>query len=80
MDPSTTPFYLDKGLYVAVLSPLFVLLNQKFGLTLDAAAIAAILLPFVAYILGHKWKSGTIVAAQVAARAAAQAPSGQLGA
>lgn len=72
--PVVTPFYLDKGLWVAFLTPILALLNQKFGLALDATALVAIVLPAVAYILGHKWKTGTIQAAQADAKVeAAQA-------
>ena len=75
---AVTPFYLDKAVWVAVLSPLFLWLNQKFGLTMDAGQLAALALPIVAYILGHKWKSGVISVAQVNAQAAAVAPAAQL--
>lgn len=76
-DPAVaiTPFYLDKGLYVAVLTPLALLLNQKFGLALDPIVIVGLVLPIVAYIIGHKYKSATIAAAQVAGAAAAQDPT-----
>lgn len=62
--PVVTPFYLDKGLWVAFMTPVLLLLNQKFGLALDPTALVAIVLPAVGYILGHKWKTGTIQAAQ----------------
>jgi hypothetical protein len=79
MEPSAiTPAYLDKGLWVAVLTPVLLWLNQKFGLTLDAVTIVGLVLPVVAYILGHKFKAATIAAAQVAASAAAKAPEAKL--
>jgi hypothetical protein len=77
---AVTPFYLDKGLWVAVLTPIVAVLNQKFGLTLDPLALIGILLPIGLYIVGHKWKSGTIAAAQVAAQTAAAAPAKPLNA
>ncbi len=72
-DNSVTPAYLDKGLWVAVLTPVLAILNQKFGLTLDPISLVALALPVAAFIIGHKWKSGTIAAAQVTA-AAPKAP------
>lgn len=79
-DPAAgvTPFYLDKGLYVALLTPVAAVLNQKFGIALDPIVVVGLMLPIVGYILGHKWKSGTIAAAQVAGAAAAKAPAGAL--
>jgi hypothetical protein len=55
-----------------------VFLNQKFGLALDAGQIIGMVLPVVIYIVSHKWKSGTIAAAQVAAASAAAAPAAEL--
>lgn len=78
IDVSVTPFWLDKGLWVAVLAPILLWLNQKFGLALDAASLVAMVLPVVGYILGHKWKSGVISVAQVTAAAAAQSPAAML--
>jgi nucleoside permease NupC len=72
---AVTPPWLDKGLWVAVLTPVLLFLNQKFGFALDAMTIVGMVLPVVAYIVGHKWKSGTIVAAQLAAKAAAGDPA-----
>lgn len=72
---AVTPFYMDKGLYVAVLTPVFLFLNQKFGLALDPAVLIGFVLPIVAYIIGHKYKAATIAAAQVTAQAAAAAPA-----
>ncbi len=77
VDPAAaTPFYLDKGLWVAVLVPVLALLNQKFGLTLDPTALVGILLPAVAYILGHKYKSAQVQTAAIAAGAVAAADPG----
>jgi hypothetical protein len=73
-DVSVTPFYLDKGLWVSVLTPVLLWLNQKFGLALDAATIIGMVLPVVAYVIGHKWKSSAIAVAQVQAAAAAKDP------
>ncbi len=66
-----TPFYLDKAVWAMVLTPIFVLLNAKFGLALDPLAIIGLVLPVVAFILGHKWKTGTLQSAAIAAGAAA---------
>jgi hypothetical protein len=77
---AVTPFYLDKGLWVAVLTPIVAVLNQKFGLTLDPLALIGIMLPIGLYIVGHKWKSGVITVAQVNAQAAAAAPAKTLNA
>lgn len=80
MEPiqAVSPWYTDKGLFVAVLTPLAVILNQKFGLALDPVAIVGLVLPVVIYIAGHKFKAATIAAAQVAAQAAAVAPAATL--
>jgi hypothetical protein len=77
-DVSVTPFYLDKGLWVSVLTPVLLWLNQKFGLALDAATIIGMVLPVVAYVIGHKWKSSNIAVAQVQAASAAAAPAAEL--
>lgn len=66
----STPFYLDKALWVVVLTPILLIINQKFGFTIDANAVLGFVLPAVAYILGHKWKTGTLQKAQIAADAA----------
>lgn len=72
IDPAAaTPWYLDKGMYVLVLTPVLLMLNQKFGLTMSAEAIVALVLPAVAYILGHKWKSAQVQVAAIKAGAAA---------
>jgi len=67
---ANTPFWLDKSLWVAILGVLFAALNKKFGLGLDAAEVATILIPVAAYIAGNKWKSATIVKAEIAAASA----------
>lgn len=77
----TTPPWLDKGLWVAILTPVLVLLNQKFGLTLDAVSIVGLVLPVAVYIAGHKYKAAqdnATLAAQMAARAAAGATASAL--
>jgi hypothetical protein len=66
---ANTPFYLDKSLWIAVLTVLFVALNKRFGLSLDATEITMIVLPVVAYIVGNKWKSASIVKAEISATA-----------
>ncbi len=72
VDPAaSTPWYLDKGIYVLVLTPIALMLNQKFGLALSAEAIIGLVLPAVAYILGHKWKSAQVQVAAINAGAAA---------
>jgi hypothetical protein len=76
---AVTPWYLDKALYLAVLTPVMVWLNQKFGLALDATSIIGLVLPVVVYIVSHKFKAATIAAAQVAAASAAAAPAAELG-
>ncbi len=77
VDPAAaTPFYLDKGLWMAVATPLLLIINQKFGLALSPEAIIGFVLPAVAYILGHKWKSATVQKAAIAAGAAAAVDPG----
>lgn len=71
---AVTPWYQDKALYLAVLTPLCLLLSKKLGLALSAEELAALLMPVVAFIVGHKWKSGTIASAQVAASAPTEGP------
>lgn len=84
-EPNVTPWYLDKGLWVTFLTPLFLLVNQKFGLALNAEMLAGIVLPIVAYIVMHKWKTATLQladknAAAAVAGAQSQAPSAGLAA
>lgn len=51
--PSAPPFYLDGHFLLAFLTPLFLLLNQKYGLQLDATQLLAIVLPVVTKIAAH---------------------------
>ncbi len=75
MPPIVTPWYLDKALYVTLLAPLaaslVAILNSKTGLGLDpvivTALIAGVIVTGVGYIAAHKWKTGTMGAAQIAA-------------
>lgn len=75
MDPIVTPAWKDKAVYAAVLAPLFALLvpllNAKLALDLNPSTIdtfvAGILAGGVAYIAGHKWKTGTMGKAQIEA-------------
>lgn len=77
--PIVTPWYLDKAFWAMLLAPLFLFINAKFGLSLDAVQILALVLPVVAYIVGHKWKTATLQAAVIAAGAtAAVAPAAKL--
>lgn len=62
---AVTPFYLDKALYVLVLGALLPILNAKFGWNLNTEQVAAVLLAVVAYVAGHKWKAGTVRAAEI---------------
>jgi hypothetical protein len=62
---ASTPWYLDKALYVLVLGALVPVLNAKLGLNLSPEVVAGFLVAVVAYIAGHKWKSGTIRAAEI---------------
>jgi hypothetical protein len=62
---AVTPWYLDKALYALVLGALVPVLNAKLGLHLDPVTVAGFLIAVVAYIAGHKWKSGTIRAAEI---------------
>lgn len=65
MNPTTgvTPFYLDKGIYVLVLSFLAPIVAQKFGVQLDVSQIAAFAVTCAAFIIGHKYKTAQIVVA-----------------
>ena len=71
--PNVTPFYLDKALWVAFLAPVLLILNQKFGITLDASVIVGLILPIASYVVMHKWKTATLAAADKAAVAAVAA-------
>ena len=66
-----TPFFLDKGLWVAVLAFLLPILNSKLGLNLDAESIYGAIVPLIAYIVSHKWKTAMLTKAALAGNAAA---------
>lgn len=76
-DPIVTPFYLDKALWVTVLTPLLAFLASKLGISLDPVAIVGLVLPIVAYIVMHKWKTATLQAATIAGAQAVAAAQGQ---
>ena len=68
MDPkdlSTTPWYLDKSWYLAVLALLAPLLAKYFGVQLDATTIVAVVLPVVALIVASKNKQAQVLTAQI---------------
>lgn len=71
MDPTVTPWYLDKGFLLLFLSPLLGFISKKFGVNLDAAEIMGLVLPIVAFIVMHKWKTKNIAEAKIAGAAAA---------
>lgn len=52
-----TPFYLDKALWLVVVTPILLLLNSKFGTALDPTTVAGIVVAVVAYIVAHKVKT-----------------------
>jgi hypothetical protein len=66
---SQTPFYLDKGLYVAVLAMILPVLSAKLGIQLDAEKLAGIILSAMTFIVAHKVKSGQVLLAEIRARA-----------
>ncbi len=68
--PVNTPPWLDKSLWLVVLTPLFMLLNSKLGLSLDATEVAGLVLPVVVYILSNKWKTAHLQSALIRAKAA----------
>jgi hypothetical protein len=68
--PAVTPFYLDKSLYVTILTPICVMVAKKYGVQLNTEEIASFMALAMSFVVGHKWKSGTIAAEQVKAAAA----------
>lgn len=68
--PDVTPPWLDKGLWVAVLTPLCAFLAAKVGFWIDPMVLTASLLPLVAYVWGHKYKTAQLRAARINAAAA----------
>lgn len=87
-DVSTTPWYLDKALYLTVLTPLLtplvLWLDSKIGVTLDpitvVGTIAGLTVAVVGFVVAHKNKSGNIAVSQIQAAAAAKAPEAKLNA
>lgn len=69
---SNTPWYLDKAFYLTILGFLLPIINSKFNLGLSATEVVAVMLPIVAFIAGHKWKSGSVLTAEIQAKSAAQ--------
>jgi hypothetical protein len=70
---AVTPWYLDKGIWVTFIALIFTVLNQKFGWTLNAEEIVGLMMPVVAYIVMHKYKSGRVLVAEIQANAATTA-------
>ncbi len=70
-DPIVTPWYLDKAFWLVLLTPLCAILASKLGVSVNPAEAVALILPVVAYILGHKWKTATLQAAKMAGQTAA---------
>jgi hypothetical protein len=66
---SVTPWYLDKALWVMVFGVLLTPVLKKFGVALNIEEVVGLVLPIVAYVIAHKWKSGSIVVAEIAAKA-----------
>ncbi len=76
-DPIVTPFYLDKALWVTVLTPLLAFIASKLGISLDPIVVVGLILPIVSYIVMHKWKTATLQAATIAGAAAVAAVNGK---
>lgn len=68
---SDTPFYLDKSLYVTVLGFLLPFLGKWVGVELDPVKTAGILLLAVGFVVSHKIKSGSVLVAEIKAKALA---------
>lgn len=66
-EPVVTPPWLDKALWLAVLTPVCLLLSSKIGIELTAGDVVGLLLPIVSYIVMHKWKTAKLQSAQIAA-------------
>lgn len=71
--PIVTPAYLDKGLWLVVLTPLLAILSGWLHLSLSAPELVGVVLPVVTYIVMHKWKTATLTAAALQAGATAAA-------
>ncbi len=50
-----TPFYLDQTFWIALLTPVLLALSKHFGVNLDPATLVGMVMPILAYIIGHKW-------------------------
>jgi hypothetical protein len=70
---SITPAWNDKALYVTILGMFLPAISAKVGIDLSPDKIAAIITIAVGYIASHKWKSATILKAELAADAKALA-------
>lgn len=71
--PIVTPFYLDKGIWLAVLTPILLFVSTKLGINLDPATIIGLILPIVAFIVMHKYKT-TVLTKQAMVAAAEAVP------
>lgn len=47
--------WLSRKFWLGLISFIVLLVNQIWGIELDPAALAAVVLPIVAYILGEAW-------------------------
>ena len=47
--------WLSRKFWLSLISFAVLLINQIWGIELDPAALAAVVLPIVAYILGEAW-------------------------
>ena len=47
--------WLSRKFWLSLISFVVLLVNQIWGIELDPAALAAVVLPIVAYILGEAW-------------------------
>lgn len=68
VDPTSTavtPFYLDKAFWMVLLGALLPFLNKLLGINLPTEQIAGVLVAILGYVVAHKWKSGTIRAAEI---------------
>ena len=70
---ANTPFYLDKSLWIAVITPIAAIVGSKLGLDLKVEELVGIILPLVTYIVMTKFKSASITVAEVKATAAVNA-------
>lgn len=68
-----TPTLLDKRLWVAVFTPILIILSKKFGIVLDATEIVTMVLPIVTFIAMSSWKSKSLAQTAIEAGAAAAA-------